>query len=133
MFDLPVPPGYTKDGTLKWLIRNEPWKTKTNQRRNGLNRDIEDDGIVFEAAGDSPIIGRNKSSNKEDFDIKRFEELESQLTDSDDDSIEADSDSPVIGRSKSPSKEDFDLKRFQKSQLSASDDDSIVFETDESK
>ena len=30
VFDFPVPPGYTKNGSLKWLIRNEPWKNKAN-------------------------------------------------------------------------------------------------------
>ena len=151
VFDLPVPPGYTKDGSLKWLIRNEPWKnkTKTNLRiRNGLNRDIDDlddDGIVFEASGDSPIIGRNKLSHKNNFDMQRFEVLESQLNeltdsdndsnsdDSDNDSIEDNIDSPVMGRDKS-SNENFDVKKVQMLESELSDsDNSIVFEESEPK
>ena len=150
VFDLPVPPGYTKDGSLRWLIRNEPWKnkTKTSQRiRNGLNRDVDDidDEIVFEASGDSPIIGRNKSSHKNDFDMQRFEVIESQLSeltdsdngsnsdDSDNESIEDNIDSPVMGKDKS-SNENFDVKKVQMLQSELSDsDNSIVFEESEPK
>ena len=141
VFDLPLPLGYTKDGSLKWLIRNEPWKnkTKTNQRvRNGLKQDNGDfdDGVVFEASGDSPIIERHKSNHNNDYDMQRFEVLESQLTDSDSGSGESDNDSPgtCIGTDKSPTNENFGGKKVQTLQSELSDsDDSIVFETEPSK
>lgn len=64
--------------------------------------------------------------------MQRFEVLESELTDSDTESIKSDIDSPVISRDKSPSSKDFYVKKIQVSQSELSDsDDSVVFEAEE--
>ena len=40
VFDIPVPPGFTKEGNLKWLIKNEPWK---NSGRDFLDNIVDSD------------------------------------------------------------------------------------------
>ena len=56
VFDIPVPPGFTKEGNLKWLIKNEPWKMQGSDIFDNIvdsdESDSEQDEIVFESNED---------------------------------------------------------------------------------
>ena len=66
VFDIPLPPGYTKEGNLKWIIKNEPWKTKTRNSRinDDIDSNVDDDGILLE--NENPSLNPDENGEIED-------------------------------------------------------------------
>ena len=75
VFDIPVPPGFTKEGNLTWLIKNEPWKVRNNDILD-MSGDSDDDEIVFDTNDCNDDLGDSRKDTINDiFSSDHFSDL----------------------------------------------------------